>query len=136
MDIRELTTATERREAVPLLRQLWTEKPPETVLAWTNEERYHLFGGYLDEELIAVAGVLLEHLLHHTPHAWLYDLVVDEPRRGNGHGTAMVEYVERWAAERDCESVALASPLGKESTHRFYEEQAYSKWGYIIQKEL
>lgn len=112
------------------------ENPPEEVLAWTSEEGYHLFGGYLDGELVAVAGVLVEHLLHHTRHAWLYDLVVDEPRRGNGHGTAMVEHVERWAAERDCDSVALASPLGKKSIHRFYGEQAHTKWGYIIEKEL
>lgn len=136
MDVRELTTPAERRTAVPLLRQLWTEKPPEEVLAWTGEEEYHLFGGYADDELVAVAGVLLTQLLHHTRHAWLYDLVVDEPRRGNGYGTAMVEHVERWADERDCDSVALASPLAKESTHRFYEEQAYTKWGYVIEKDL
>lgn len=136
MEVRELTAETERREAVPLLQQLWTERSPEEVLAWTNDERYHLCGGFLDDELIVVAGVLVEEVLHHTRHAWLYDLVVDEPRRGRGYGAAMIEHVEQWADERDCDSIALASPLSKEGTHLFYESQGYTKWGYVIEKEL
>lgn len=136
MEIRELTIENERRQAVPLLRQLWTERSPEEVLAWTNDEGYHLLGGFLDDELIVVAGVLVEGVLHHARHAWLYDLVVDEPRRGQGYGATMVEHVEQWADERDCDAIALASPLAKAGTHQFYERRGYAKWGYVIEKEL
>jgi len=114
MEIRELTEETEPREAVPILRQLWGDEDPADVLAWTEEEEYRLFGGFEDGDLIGVAGVLVEQLLHHARHAWLYDLVVDEPRRGEGHGATLIEFVETWASRNDCEYIALASPMGKE----------------------
>lgn len=136
MDIRELDDS-ERADAVSILRQLWTDRDPGEVLEWTASEGYHLFGRFDgDEGLIGVAGVLECELLHHAPHAWLSDLVVDEPRRGEGHGTALLEFVERWATDRGCEYVALASPQSKAEVHEFYETRSYEKWGYVLETEL
>jgi GNAT superfamily N-acetyltransferase len=136
MDVRELETERERREAVPILRQLWSWKDPDEVLAWTAEDDYHLFGGHVEGDLVAVAGAQVAGVLHHARHAWLYDLVVDEPRRGEGLGAALVAHVEDWARERDCKHVALASPLDKEATHEFYDAIDFERWGYVIEKEL
>jgi GNAT superfamily N-acetyltransferase len=136
MDIRELTAESDRRAAVPILRQLWGQKTPAEVLEWTGKDEYHLFGGFDGDDLIAVAGVLERQFLHHERHAWLYDLVVDEPRRGEGHGREMVEFVEAWAAERDCASISLASPVEKAGVHEFYYELDYEEWGYVIEKRL
>jgi len=136
MEIRELTSRADRREAVPLLRQLWTDRDSAEVLAWTEADEYHLFGGVVDGELVGVAGVLVSTLLHHRQQAWLYDLVVDEPRRGEGHGSALLSFVEEWATERDCEALALASPLSKDDVHEYYEHHEYERWGYVIEKEI
>lgn len=136
MEIRELTDEGERRDAVPILRQLWDDVPPADVLEWTADPDYHLFGGFVDGEPVCVAGVSIEHLLHHTRHAWLYDLVVDQPRREEGYGSMLIAFVEEWADERGCEYVALASPLEKDRIHRYYRDRGYGKWGYIIEKEL
>ena len=136
MDVRELTDETERREAVPILRQLWTEKSPADVLAWTGEDDYRCFGGFVDGELVAVAGVLVAGVLHHARHAWLYDLVVDEPHRGEGYGTELLRFVESWADTEDCAFLALASPESKTDTHDYYERRGYERWGYVIEKEL
>jgi GNAT superfamily N-acetyltransferase len=136
MEIRELETEGERRDAVPILRQLWTDADPENVMAWTGDDEYTLFGRFDGDDLVGVAGVRIDDFLHHVRHAWLYDLVVDEPRRGEGHGTALVEFVESWAAERDCERVALASPRAKEGVHEFYADRDYARWGYVIEAEL
>jgi GNAT superfamily N-acetyltransferase len=43
--------------------------------------------------------VAVQSLLHHRRGAWLLDLVVDEPRRGEGYGPAILEFVESWARE-------------------------------------
>lgn len=129
MDIRELATERERSVAVPIIRQLWTDADPDEVLAWTGDDDYHLFGGFVDGDLVGVAGVLVRSVLHHARHAWLYDLVVDASERGQGYGTALVAFVEEWADERDCEYVTLASPLAKERTHQYYEQQGYERWG-------
>lgn len=136
MEIRELTAEHERRAAVPVLCQLWSDEDPDDVLAWTGAEEYHLFGGFVEDEIVGVAGVLVQNVLHHTRHAWLYDLVVDESHREHGYGTSLVEFVEDWAAACGCEFVALASPLTNAATHRYYENRNYKKWGYILEKEL
>ena len=136
MDIRELTDEADRREAVPILRQLWSDAAPEEVLAWTGSEEYHLFGRFDGETLVGVAGVLVAGHLHHVRHAWLYDLVVDEPRRDQGHGSALLEFVEEWAREHDCERVAVASPLEREAVHGYYDRRGYNRWGYVLEREL
>jgi len=136
MEVRELVDRAERRDAVPILRQLWNDESHEDVLVWTGEDEYRLFGGFVDRDLVAVAGVLEQRHLHHERHAWLYDLVVDEPYRGEGYGRSMVESVEEWAEERGCASISLASPLEKDGVHEFYEALDYDEWGYVIEKRL
>ena len=136
MEIRELDAERERRDAVPILRQLWSDADPEEIVAWTGEDEYQLFGWFDGGDLVGVAGVQLGNHLHHARIAWLYDLVVDDRRRGEGHGTALLERVEAWATDRDCEYVALASPLDKGVVHEYYEDREYERWGYVIEKEL
>ncbi|MFB6072130.1 MAG: GNAT family N-acetyltransferase [Halobacterium sp.] len=133
---RELTEEADRRAAVPLLRQLWTDREPDAVLDWTSDDDYRLFGRFVDGTLAAVAGVQVQSLLHHRRGAWLLDLVVDEPRRGDGHGAALLSFVEAWARDRDCEYVALASPLEKQGVHEFYDGEGYEKWGYVVETTL
>jgi GNAT superfamily N-acetyltransferase len=134
MEIRELAAESERHTAVPILRQLWSDADPEEILAWTGGDDYSLFGRGDDGDLVGVAGVQIGNHLHHGRIAWLYDLVVDDLRRGEGHGTALLEFVEERAADRDCAYVALASPLAKEGVHQYYEHREYEKWGYVIEK--
>jgi GNAT superfamily N-acetyltransferase len=136
MKISELTTADQRRAAVPILQQLWSEKTADEILDWTGEDSYHLFGASVDGDIVGVAGVVLATHLHHASQAWLYDLVVDEARRENGYGTELLEFVEQWADEQNCEAVALASPLAKERVHEYYTDRSYERWGYIIEKQL
>lgn len=69
MEIRELTDEDERRKAVPVLRQLWSDTEPDEVLTWTADEESHLFGCFVDDELVGVAGVLVKDVLHHSRHA-------------------------------------------------------------------
>lgn len=132
-------------EAVPLLRQLWTDADDEFVRSWRDEDDYRLFGlyesdgdgpGEADRTLVAVVGVSIQRVLHHARHAWIHDLVVDETRRGEGHGTTLLEFVEDWARERDCEYVALANRLENEAALSFYEGNGLERWGYVLEREL
>jgi len=136
MNIGELTTEQERRPAVPILQQLWSDRAETEILDWTATDDYTLFGGFVDGDLVAVAGVLLTNHPHHERQAWLYDLVVDEPHREQGYGNELLRYVENWALEEECAAVALASPLAKEGVHEYYENRDYEKWGYVLEREL
>ncbi|MHB9286268.1 GNAT family N-acetyltransferase [Halobacteriales archaeon Cl-PHB] len=136
MPIRELETEREREAALPILRQLWMDAEPTEMRDWIGRTDYHLFGRFDDQALVGVAGVLVAGHLHHERHAWLYDLVVDEPRRREGHGRTLVEYVESWAVDTDCESISLASPLAKQGVHDFYEGLGFDPWGVVLEKQF
>jgi len=51
-------------------------------------------------------------------------------------GARLLEFVERWATNRDCAAVALASPLAREGVHQYYEDRSDQKWGDVIENEL
>jgi hypothetical protein len=65
---RTLETDAERRSAVPLLRESWTDASVEDGLAWTGAAVYHLFGRF-DDELIGVAGARIDDFRHQTRDA-------------------------------------------------------------------
>lgn len=86
--------------------------------------------------LVAVAGVSIQRVLHHVRHAWVHDFVVDEPFRDTGYGTDLLEFVERWARDRDCEALALATRLDNADARRFYEGRGMDRWGHVIETRL
>lgn len=137
-DIRELTTKQESREAFPVMRQLrddLTESEYLDYLAQMREEGYHLFG--LDDDgLVTVAGVALRTNFYNGRHLFVYDLVTRESRRSEGHGAAMMAFLDEWANERDCESITLESGLWREDAHRFYEDLDMEKFCYTFKKEF
>lgn len=86
--------------------------------------------------LVAVAGVSVQRVLHHVRHAWIHDFVVDEPHRGAGYGTELLQFVEDWARDRDCEAVALATRLDNRTARAFYESAGMNRWGHVIETRL
>jgi GNAT superfamily N-acetyltransferase len=122
--------------AVALLRQLWTDADPATIREWVADDDYELLGVAVERSLVAVAGVSVQGVMHHERHAWVHDLVVDESRRGEGHGEALLGAVEDWARERDCATVSLASRLENDLASGFYEATGYEPWGYVYERRL
>ncbi|WP_226021706.1 GNAT family N-acetyltransferase [Halomicrobium salinisoli] len=156
--VTRLTTDAEWDAAVPILRQLWSHEDESFVRSWREEDDYRLYGYYAaedelvdgpadpdavaegepepDAELVAVAGVSVQRVLHHRRHAWIHDLVVDEAHRNRGHGAALLAWIEAWARERDCEYVALACVAGNDEALAFYEDAGLETWGRVVEREL
>ena len=138
-ETRELTTESEWREAFPVLRQLRDRLTEETYLdylAEMREEGYRLFG-VIEDEPIAVAGVIVRTNFYNGRHAFVYDLVTDEGRRSEGHGARLMAHVEDFAQAQGCESITLESGLWREDAHRFYEEACdMEKFCYTFKKEF
>lgn len=135
-DVRELTTDAEWDRAVPVLAQLWTEKTDAEIRAFREEADYRLFGLFAGGNLVAVAGVSLQRVLHHTRHAWVHDLVVGEGHRRDGHGSELLSWLERWAEKRDCTHLALALRDGNDEAAAFYRENGLDEWGSVLETEL
>lgn len=53
-------------------------------------------------------------------------LIVDEPLRGSGIGSALVSAAEGWAAARGCARIRVRSNTKRERTHRFYASRGYA----------
>ncbi len=138
-DITELTTEAEFEEAYPVLDQLrpvGEEAFPQLLQQMRAESDYQLFALREDGEIRGLAGVVVQTNLYHGKHAWVHDLVVDEPYRGQGYGGRLLEWVSEWADERDCSCVELASGLWRDEAHRFYEDNGMEKYCYTFKKDL
>nr|WP_269845494.1 GNAT family N-acetyltransferase [Halopenitus persicus] len=139
MRIARVTSADERDAVFPVLQQLRDHLDREAFAELYEpmaEEGYRLFAGYVDGEPVAVAGVTISTNLYLGRHAYVYDLVVDEDHRSEGHGAEMLEHVHDWAAEEDCAAVELESGLWREDAHRFYLDLGYEKYCYSFKYDL
>lgn len=134
--VTELTTDDELAAAVSVLRQLWTDADESTVRSWCEDDEYHLLGRLADGEPVAVAGVSVQRVLHHARHAWVHDFVVDEAHREEGHGAALLDGVDAWARNRDCEYLALAVREGNDDALGFYDAAGLDQWGRVMERPL
>jgi len=125
-EIRELTTEAEWRGAFPVLLELregLTEEAYLEYLREMREEGYRLFGLFEGEDVLAVAGAAVRTNFYNGRHLFVYDLVTRPERRSEGHGSRLMTFLDEWARERGCESLALESGLWREDAHRFYEDR-------------
>ena len=138
-DIVELTSERDLRESYPVVEQLrpvGEEQFLDTVRQMRDAAGYRLFGLYDDDDPVAVAGHVVQTNHYHGKHAWVHDLVVDEPVRGEGHGARLLEWVFEWAAERDCTCVELASGTWRDDAHRFYESVGMEEYCLTFKRDL
>lgn len=138
-EIRELTTETEFRSVYPVLSQLREHYTVDEYLERLSEMRengYRLFARYDEGDVVGIVGAAKRLNFYNGPHVFVYDLVTDEARRGEGFGTELLGFVHSWANEDSCEYVALESGLWRERTHQFYEDLGYEKFCYSFRKEI
>lgn len=139
--IDELTTDDELRECYPIMDQLrpvGEETFLDLVETMREDRGYRLFALRDDDsdEIRALAGVIIDTNLYHGKHAWVHDLVVDEPYRGQGYGSRLLRWVYDWADERECSCVELASGHWRDEAHAFYEDNEMEKYCYTFKKDL
>jgi len=139
-EITELRTDEQYERAFPVLQELRSHLDYERfreLLEPMQEEGYTLFGLSDGDEIIAVAGVTISTNFYLARHAYVYDLVVIESRRGEGHGERLVRHVHDWARDQGCENVELESGLWRDDAHRFYTDRLdYEKYCYSFTREL
>lgn len=137
--IHELTTRSEFEDAYPVLSQLRDHLSLDEYLdslATQRDQGYRLFALSEDDEIVAVAGIAMRHNFYNADHVFVYDLVTDESHRGEGYGTALLEFVHELARDAECGFVTLESGLWREEAHEFYESRGYEKFCYSFRKDL
>ena len=80
---------------------------------------------YLTEDgrPVAVAGFRTGENLPWGCFMYVDDLVTDPAYRSRGHGSAMLDWLKRHAAEVGCAQLRLDSGVQRKDAHRFYERE-------------
>lgn len=139
-NVQELVTDEQIKSAYPVMSQLrdLDERSYLSLVDRMRKDRnYRLFAWQSeDDEIRAVAGIVVQTNLAHGRYAWLIDLVVDEPYRNEGIGTQLLAWLESWAEACGCNCLELPSGVSREAAHRFYERQGMEKFCFTFKKEL
>ncbi len=140
MEIVELRSAAEHREALPILRELYPwldEGHYAALLTEMLDDGYRQFALRNEAgEVVAVAGVAVHVNIYYGRHLYVYDLVVTEGARSKGYGGLLMDHVEDIARREGCETAALACSLEREGALRLYEGRGYQKPSYAMRKAL
>ncbi len=138
--IQELVTEDEWRSAFPVMGQLRTNLDEETYLDYLGQmtaDGYRLFARVVDGDIVALAGIQIQVNMYYGRHVWVCELVTDAEHRSDGHGLALLTFVEEWAEEHGCELVALSSGVQRTDAHRFYEDRAgMERVSYVYKQPL
>jgi GNAT superfamily N-acetyltransferase len=98
---------------------------------------YELHGCYVDQKLVAVAGIQVLFSFSSKKHFWVYDLVTRESHRSMGYGSYLLKYLDAYAKESGCTQVRLDSRLVRKEAHSFYEDKmGYEKYGFVFRKMI
>ena len=140
MEIIELQSEAEFRQAFPVVRQLrphLDEQRYLDLLALMVPEGYRMFAVRDGTTVLAIAGVTIRTNFYNGRHVFVYDLVTDEGVRSQGLGQRLLTHVEEFARREGCATVALNSGMQRTGAHRFYEERmGYERPSYSFTKKL
>lgn len=139
MKVSELRSEQELMRAYPVVHELHrdlTEEHYAELLAEMRPQRYRLFAAWDDDEIVAVAGVVVLTNLYYGRHAFVYDLVTKEGARSGGYGEALMDHVEEFARAAGCEKAALACGREREGALHFYERRGYERPSFAMRKDL
>jgi GNAT superfamily N-acetyltransferase len=140
LEVVELTTEEQWREAFPVMHELRTHLDEDGFVELVREmapQGYRLLALRGGGTIKALAGIAHLTNLYYGRHIWVYDLITTANARSRGYGEALLGHVERLARELNCDTVALASGLQRLEAHRFYEQRmGYQRTAYTFQKSL
>ncbi|MBQ3408297.1 MAG: GNAT family N-acetyltransferase [Clostridia bacterium] len=79
-----------------------------------------------DENIVGVLTSELQEKLHRERlQLFIEDLIVEEAKRNNGIGRALIENAVNYAKSNNCEVVELTSYKENKKAHKFYENNGF-----------
>ena len=139
LKIRELGI-DELEQAFPVISQLRTDLSLEEYVSFVKVMKlsgYRIVCLFENGKIVSYAGFAKMVNLNDGSHIWVYDLVTDSTKQGNGYGKLLLSYIEKWAEDNLLSRIALSSGLQREGAHKFYEKAMnYNKTSYVFKKNL
>lgn len=85
-------------------------------------EGYHLYGGFVAQELVVLAGARRTHTLARGEHLFVDDLVTSATVQGKGYGSAMLRWLAVKAQAEGVDKMYLDS---RATAKGFYEQVGF-----------
>jgi GNAT superfamily N-acetyltransferase len=95
-----------------------------------------LTAGAAGREVVACAGWRLTEMLAYGKLLYVDDLVTAERHRGQGHGEALIDWLEAEARRAGCAVLSLDSGTHRAGAHRFYFREGLAITSFHFVKKL
>lgn len=128
---------------LPLFQQLHSKKPldKEKLREFYNElissNKHFAWIAFVDGRLAGYMDVVFR--TYHFSFGFVARIettIVDEEMRRKGIGTMLLEKCEEKARKEGCKVIELDSKMNRTIAHQFYENNGYTKRGYLFWKNL
>lgn len=123
----------------PVLQELRPHIAAQDFVARVREQQrtgYHLACVLREGRPVAAAGYRLGHNLAWGRFLYVDDLVTLASERSQGHGAALLRWLEARAREAGCDELHLDSGLQREHAHRFYRREGLLASSYHFGRKL
>lgn len=140
IEIQELTSQEEFREAYPVMHELRQRLSEEAYLSLLEKmipAGYRLFALRNSGKIVALAGIAILINFYNDRHVYVYDLITATEARSQGFGRRLLAFIESLARQENCRRIELSSGFDRSDAHRFYEQHMhYEKCSYLFRKQL
>ncbi len=137
--ILECHTLEEAKALYPVVRQLRKRLTLDKFLDRFQKAKhggYRLFYAQVGDSIAGAIGFRTLDDLRWGHHLYIDDLIVDGHVQGNGIGSALLLFAERFAMSENCHHIRLAAGLTRARAHEFYEQFSYRKVSAMFALEL
>jgi GNAT superfamily N-acetyltransferase len=99
-------------------------------------DNYICFGLYLNDTLIGITCAWIMIRIYCGKQIEIENVILDSKHQSKGYGNILLNYIEKWAIENDCETIELNTYVQNPRSHKFYFNNDYKILGFHFQKKL
>ncbi|NHN25790.1 GNAT family N-acetyltransferase [Flavobacterium jejuense] len=117
----------------PLLDITLIKKRQKEMFEFDN---YICFGLYLNDTLIGITCAWIMVRIYCGKQIEIDNVILDSRHQSKGYGNVLLNYIEKWAIDNDCETIELNTYVQNPRSHKFYFNNDYKILGFHFQKKL
>ena len=99
-------------------------------------QNYECVGVYVDQQLIAVAGMWFCTRHYSGRSVGVDHVCVDNEIRNQGIGTKLMEWIQTYVKKKGCETIELNTYIENSLSQDFYSRQGFKKLGFHYLKSI
>jgi len=130
MIVKTVETDADLNRVAPVLLELRDQFKSEAELIkqikQQQNEGYKIAFVENEEEVLCVAGFVINQKLAWQKHIYVDDLITSSNKRSSGAGKAMMDWLKHHCSETGCKQLHLDSGVQRFAAHKFYLREGFS----------